>query len=149
MSPNQLLSSGTIWERKIINADKDSKEKELIRKNVSNVKNNDVQPNLIQLFKKEKYESIPLLMGTLFPIILYCMNTRLGIMQDQDFAQNIIIHLKSHLQVLNWDIQQEQGSINLDLDMDLDLKIDGFGYGLGLIFLNGFGYGFGFENRWI
>ena len=133
MSPNQLLSSGTIWERKIINAEKekDSKEKELIRKNVSNVNNNDVPPTLNQLFvKKEKYEpshfhssfykdslfmrgcckimsffitplSIPLLMGTLFPIILYCMNTRLGIMQDQDFAQNIIIHLKRHLQVLN------------------------------------------------
>ena len=70
------------------------------------------------------------------------MNTILGIMQDQDFAQNIIIHLKSHLQVLNWDIKQEQGSINLDLDMDLDLKfsmdldmdldlkVDGFGYDL-------------------
>ena len=58
MSPNQLLSSGTIWERKIINADKekDSKEKELIRKNVSYVSNNDVQPTLNQPFvKKEKY----------------------------------------------------------------------------------------------
>ena len=105
--------------------------------------------------------SIPLLMGTLFPIILYCMNTRLGLMQYQDFVLNIIIHLKSNLKVLNWDIKQEQGSINLDLDMDLDLKfsmdldmdldlkIVGFGYGLGSIFLNGFGHGLGFENRWI
>ena len=60
MSPYQLISSGTIWERKIVNADKEkkSKEKELIRKNVSNVNNNDVQPTLNQLFvKKEKYES--------------------------------------------------------------------------------------------
>ena len=88
MSPNQLLSSGTIWERKIVNADKEkkSKEKELIRKNVSNVNNNDVQPTLKQLFvKKEKYES------SHFPIILYGMNTRLVMMQYQHFAQNIRI----------------------------------------------------------
>ena len=36
--------------------------------------------------------------------------------------KNIIIHLKSHWQVLNLDMKQEQGSIDLDLDMDLDLN---------------------------